>query len=340
MGQGLAGTMLAFEMLDRNIDFRIVSSPQKSKASLVAAGMVNPLVFKRLTKSWMADELLPFMQERYLRLEVLLNETFYYQKQILKPLSEQETELWKTKKGQPQFASYIGEILYSPPVDGISPAFAYGIVKGAGYLNLHCFLKRAEDFFLKKGMLIYDDLQIDALTGKVSGGKSKELEAEKIIFCDGYHFYRNPLFSFVKMYPAKGELLLVNAPGLSENFILNKKAFVLPVGDKRFKVGSTYEWDDLSERTTSKGKESILERINSIIAVKYQVEKHWAGIRPTIADRRPVLGKHPQFSNLFVFNGLGTKGVMLAPFFAQKMCHFVNGDEKALSIEFNVNRFV
>lgn len=110
VGQGLAGTMLAFEMLGQNLDFKIISSPLKSKASLVAAGMINPLVFKRLTKSWLADELLPVMESRYKYLESLLGERFYFPMDILKPLSKQELETWKAKKTLPDFEKYIGDI--------------------------------------------------------------------------------------------------------------------------------------------------------------------------------------------------------------------------------------
>ena len=338
VGQGLAGTMLAFEMLDRGINFRIVSSPKKSKASMVAAGMINPLVFKRLTKSWMVDELLPFMQSRYGQLETVLNDSFYFQKQILKPLSEQETGLWKSKKAK--FDSYIGDILDSSPIEGISPAYAFGLVDGAGYLNLKHFLKKAEAFFLQKKLLVFDDLQIDSSSGKAFSRISNRVTDAKVVFCEGYHLQKNPFFSFVKMNPAKGEVLLIHSPELSEDYILNKKAFVLPVGNKRFKVGSTYEWDDLTEQTTEKGKVSIVERLDALVDVEYQIEDQWAGVRPTIVDRRPVLGQHLQFPNLFVFNGLGTKGVMLAPKFAEIMANYLIEESSELPAEVDVKRFL
>jgi glycine oxidase len=121
------------------------------------------------------------------------------------------------------------------------------------------------------------------------------------------------------MNPTKGEVLLIHAPDLSEEFILNKRVFVLPVGDHRFKVGSTYDWKDLSEMVTENGKASIVERLNNLISVEYTIVEHHAGIRPTVSDRRPILGIHPEFKNISIFNGLGTKGVMLAPYFAKEM---------------------
>ncbi|MFV0592253.1 MAG: NAD(P)/FAD-dependent oxidoreductase [Draconibacterium sp.] len=338
VGQGLAGTMLAFELLERNISFSLVNSARKSKASLVAAGMINPLVFKRLTKSWMADQLLPFMANRYRELEQKQRASYYFQKKILKPLYAQEEQLWLQKQQITEFAKYIKSVLSGSPVEFMANSSAFGIVDGSGYLNLSVFLSMAEQFFRERDLLTELDFQPDEVVP--DHFETGEVIAEKIVFCEGYHLTQNPLFQFVKMNPAKGEVLQIYAPDLSEEYILNKRVFVLPVGNHRFKVGSTYEWDDLSERTTEKGKESIVERLENLLTAKYWIEEHWAGVRPTVADRRPVLGMHPAHKNVFVFNGLGTKGVMLAPWFAREMAGFLEGETKILPPEVDINRFV
>ncbi|HPF51254.1 MAG TPA: FAD-dependent oxidoreductase [Draconibacterium sp.] len=340
IGQGLAGTLLAFEMLDRGMSFHLVSSPNKSRASLVAAGMVNPLVFKRLTKSWMVDELLPVMKNRYRELEKLLQENFYFEKNILKPLSSQELLLWEEKKADSGYQDYIYKISENAVIDGISNAGSFGEVSGSGYLNLSAFLQRVESYFLEKELLTEATINYSDLTNEKGQFHIGEISADKIVFCEGYHLHQNPLFRFVKMNPAKGEVLLIHAPSLSEEYILNKQVFVLPVGEHRFKVGSTYEWDDLSESPTQQGKELILHRLENLIKVDYSIEDHLAGVRPTISDRRPVMGAHPKYPNIFVFNGLGTKGVMLAPRFAREMCMYLMDENDGLRGEINVNRFI
>lgn len=339
VGQGLAGTMLAFEMLDRGMDFRIINSPAKSKASMVAAGMINPLVFKRLTKSWMLDELLPVMENRYHELEKVLSDRFFFQKKILKPLSKQEKTLWKEKQQRPEFAKYIAEINDSPPIVGLTEMPAYGIVENAGYLNLADFLDTAAHYFRSKGLLLDEEWNFSTSETPDSGFRTAGFKARKAILCEGYHLHTNPLFRFVKMNPAKGEVLLVCAPKLSEDYIINKRVFVLPVGKHYFKVGSTYEWEDLSEQPTEDGKQSITDRLNDLITVEYSVADHRAGVRPTVADRRPLLGAHPEHPNLFVFNGLGTKGVMLAPWFAREMCNSLVNKDYILPEEVRISRF-
>lgn len=337
IGQGLAGTMLAFEMLRSGLNFKIASSAERSRASTVAAGMFNPLVFKRLTKSWMIDELLPVMDVVYPELETTLGCKFYFKKNILKPLSEQEMGEWRQK--QELLANYILKTVESSPVDGIKNAAGYGVVLNSGFLDLNSFLESSRKFFTERGFHI--DLLIDYSDFSVVDGQLQhdQIKAETIIFCEGAHVTQNPFFSFLKMKPTKGELLLVDAADLSDDFIINKDLFVIPVGNHQFKVGSTYEWDDLTESPTEKGRQSIIERFEKLVTVDYTVKNHWAGIRPTIHDRHPVLGFHPEYKNVAVFNGLGTKGVMLAPYFSREMTKLLTDKQFQINREVRLDRF-
>ncbi|WP_319590537.1 FAD-dependent oxidoreductase [uncultured Draconibacterium sp.] len=338
VGQGLAGTLLAFELHLAGVSVRIVNNPQKSTATRVAAGMVNPLVFKRMTKSWMVDELLPVMKKRYRVLEELLGERFYFNLPMIKPLSEQETALWHERKSDEKFAPFINEICESSPVDRVFESHAYGIVKGSGYLKTGLFLDAAKRFFQQKGMLIEADFSVQE--NDFENRVFQNIQFNKIVFCEGHYLKTHPLFDFIRLQPAKGEVLQIYAPDLSEEYIINRRVFVLPIGDHRFKVGSTYEWKDLTDIPTEDGKNSIVDRLKDLIHVDFSIEQHWAGVRPTVIDRRPVLGKHPQHEHVFVFNGLGTKGVMLAPYFANEMKVLILDGNYQIADEVNCKRFL
>ena len=340
VGQGLAGTMLAFEMWKNNLEFRIISSPEKSRASMVAAGLINPLVFKRLTKSWMADDLLPVMKKKYSELEELLQIEFFFEKDILKPLSEQETQLWLEKSKIPEFSKYIYSIERECNINALGHSFGYGKVRGSGVVHLTTFLNAAEVFFRKHNLIIDKTFTAGEINPGADTFTIENISASKIVFCEGYHITKNSWFGFVPLKPVKGEVLLIYAPNLSEEFILNKKVFVLPIGNHRFKVGSTFDWDDLTEMPTEMGMYSIVFRLENLISANYTIENHWAGIRPTVADRRPVLGFHPEFKNLMVFNGLGTKGVMLAPHFAKQMLSLLTIKNYSVEKEVDVRRFI
>lgn len=233
----------------------------------------------------------------------------------------------------------MGDISEESPIDYVNKSDAYATVNGSGYLNLSTFLQAAENFFKAKDLLIESEFCFENDTIQ-TGFPFGNISAEKLVFCEGSHLSQNSIFNFVKLNPVKGEVLQIFAPQLSEAFILNKKVFVLPVGNHRFKVGSTYEWKDLSERTTEAAKTSIEERLKKLISADYSIESQRAGIRPTVIDRRPVLGQHPENKNIFLFNGLGTKGVMLAPYFAKEMLRFLTENNYNLPAGVDVSRFI
>ncbi len=339
VGNGLAGTLLAFEMLYHGLDFRVLVSHDKSRASLVAAGMFNPLVFKRMTKSWMADEILPVMKKRYNELEDKLNEKFLFEKDILKPLSSQEKQLWKQRFLDNEFSEYIRSVESDRKFANVKEAGGYGVVTRSGFLKLSVFLNVAEKFFRQGNFIIDGSFPFEKYNPESKVFQFEKYNFNKIIFCEGYHVTRNYFFNFLPLKPVKGEVLEIYAPELSEEYILNKKVFVLPTGNQRFKVGSTYEWEDLSEIPTTEGKESIINRLNELISADYKVVNHVAGIRPTVSDRRPILGVHPNWDQLYIFNGLGTKGVMLGPYFAHQMIKMLTEKNYCVEREAQIERF-
>jgi glycine/D-amino acid oxidase-like deaminating enzyme len=142
------------------------------------------------------------------------------------------------------------------------------------------------------------------------------------------------------MAPTKGELLLISCDKLSQKYILNKKIFVLPIGKKQFKVGSTFDWNDLTEAPTPQGLKILKDGLEHLISEKYKIKDYFVGIRPTIRDRRPVLGFHPTIKNFAVFNGLGAKGVMLGPYFAKQMINLLTTNNFDVNPEVKIERFI
>ncbi|MFK7904191.1 MAG: NAD(P)/FAD-dependent oxidoreductase, partial [Chitinophagales bacterium] len=159
----------------------------------------------------------------------------------------------------------------------------------------------------------------------------KGIEAKKIIFCEGHQTRFNPYFDWLPFVPAKGELLIIEAKGLdleATERIAKNKITLLPLGNDRYWVGSTYEWKKLDEVPTQKYREELSSQLENTINVPYQIIVHQAGIRPSAKDRRPFVGLHPKYPNMGVFNGLGTKGVSLSPYFAHHFAaHLEEGEE-------------
>jgi glycine oxidase len=339
VGQGLAGSVLAYALMQNNQKVLVVDEEAASSSSRVAAGLCNPVVFKRLTKSWMIDEVLPVAKAFYRNQETLLTDQFYYDVPLYKLFVDQkEQEFWRQKSNEPHLFDWIDdkveqpfdELLMKSPF-GASKTLQSGFLKTAKWLDtFRNFLKGKEAYLNAK----FDYEKIILNENDISW---KGYAAKKIIFCEGYQSIHNPYFDWLPFKLTKGEVLTVNFKNLKIDHAINKGAFVLPY-DGNYKLGATYNWDEIDNNPTAEGKEQLLKRAARFINDEVIVLEHKAGVRPTVSDRRPLLGIHPEHSQLAVFNGMGTKGVMLAPYFANKMVDLILKNE-ALPSEVNINRF-
>ncbi len=343
VGQGLAGTILAHTLLNQNKTITIIDSPDLSKTSKVAAGLYNPVVFKRLVKSWLAEELLGHMNEFYPKAQELLNAKFYFKKNIVKPFSEEhEKVLWLKKTGE-DIGKYLSKTIETGFLtDIIHNRIGTGEVVEAGNIDTNVFLDESRNFFKANNILLEEEINYDLLTISENSITYKGITANKLIFCEGHKATSNPYFSWLPFKLTKGETLTVRIPELHlqnvASKVLNKGVFILPLGEGLYKVGATYEWEDLTETPTEKGKLFLIDQLSKLLKVPFEIIDHQAGIRPTVKDRRPLIGLHPDYPSLGIFNGLGTKGVMLAPYFAQQFADYLE-NSTPMNKEVDIERF-
>jgi len=323
VGQGIAGSMLSWFLAKEGKSFLIIDNHNPSSSSNVAAGIIHAVTGRRIVKSWMADALIPFAKNTYSELEIFFGEKFFHDIHVLELLSTaKEFNDWQMRSEADGMNEYIHTAgrkdLYN---DSLKPFFAKIEIKQSGWVDMSKLIKAFRNHWLDKKVLLNEAFDKDELILKEGKVIYKECEADKIIFCEGYLAQQNPLWKALPFIPTKGEILTIESSELNLEHILVKSIFILPLGNNLFKVGSTYEWTDLNENPTQAAKDKILKQLDEILNVPYKVIDHKAGIRPSVKDRRPFLGLHKDFPQAGIFNGLGTKGVLLAPFFAN---HFVN----------------
>ncbi|MBK6832840.1 MAG: FAD-binding oxidoreductase [Bacteroidetes bacterium] len=335
VGQGIAGSVLALELIKRGKNIIVIDNASLSTSSRVAAGIWNPVVFKRLTKSWMIDELTPCLNEFYSSAEKILGVKFLEERKIAKLFTEeQEINLWK-KKVTEDMHDYLSEDILEMHEPTSSK---YAIVKQAGNLDTSVFLTATSQCLKVKESYLDETFNHDELKINASGVSYKNILAAEIIFCEGHLVKNNPHFNYIPFKPAKGDVLTISCKQLDIDFILNKGMFIMPLGNHLFKCGATYNWQDLTDVPNPAGKEELVAKLKKLISYEFEVIKHEAGVRPSVIDRRPVIGAHPTHSQLKIFNGLGTKAVMLAPFFAKQLCDYLM-EGKELNGEVDVKRF-
>lgn len=342
VGQGLAGSILAHTLYKRKLDFFVIDKPGLSTCSMVAAGIWNPIVFKRMTSSWMAREVLPVMHELFSGAEQLLGQKLLSRRKIMKFFTEkQEAELWVKKV--PGLYEFIDGKIYDSfelNIDGINkPRAGFSFVQAAGNIETVKFLEGTRNWLIKKNCFLGEFFDRGALEKIAGGYKYKDIFAEHIVFCRGYTEQENPDFNFVKFRPAKGEVLTFECPELETEHILHKGVFILPLGNGYFKCGATYEWNALSQVVTNDAQRALEEKLRQVVKLPFKVVDRSAGIRPAVIDRRPVIGEHPVNKNMWLFNGFGTKAVMLAPYFANEWINFTEGIG-GINPEASIQRFI
>jgi glycine oxidase len=161
---------------------------------------------------------------------------------------------------------------------------------------------------------------------------------EVVIFCRGFA-PDDPWFGGIRFNAAKGEMLTVRVSGLHETRTVHRGIWLSPLGDERFRVGATYTWEPLDSIPTSEGRSEIESKLRAFLKLPFEVLDHRAAVRPVIDAGYPVLGRHPRHPRRAYFNGLGSKGSLLAPFFANQLAMHLCG-EGDIEEAVNVARFL
>ena len=339
VGQGIAGSILAHQLIKADKRVLIYDTPEKNYSSMVAAGLFNPITGKRFVKTWKADLLFPFLDDYYRKLEIDLQSKFFSHIPIFRPfLTIEEKNEMISKTNLRELGAYVDQILhFSPGNIHINNDLGGLFLRNTGYLDIPCLINALREFIRSKGDLREETFEYEQLEILPKGIRYKDFTAEKIIFCEGAHASNNPFFRWLPFRPVKGEILMID-PEIQIDFIYNRKIFILPYKEGLSKVGSTYTWDYSDVLPTEEGKKYLEEKLNQISQVKYNVVGHFAGIRPATKDRRPFVGMHPDYPSIGIFNGLGSKGVSLGPYFAQQFVGYLLKD-KELDKEVNINRY-
>ncbi|MBM3439413.1 MAG: FAD-binding oxidoreductase [Bacteroidetes bacterium] len=333
-GQGIAGTVFSYLAMKAGYSVHVADVALPGMSSKVAGGLINPITGRFMKKSWMAETLFPCLNEVYKDMDALLGIESFQAMPILRLLeNEEEQKRWEEKRLLSDHQPFMSaSSAFEHP--GLLPHHAAAYILQGGWLDTGLLLKHWRDYLIKQNT--FSELQV--LPSDIAKGRWNEIEFRHLIFCEGYHGHYNPFFPGIPLNPAKGELLLVEIPQAEWHFVINKHLLIIPLGNQLYKVGATVEHtDDLQLLDTS--LEELETKLKSIVAYPYHIRDRLVGIRPTVRDRRPVLGASTAMEGVWMLNGLGTKGVALAPYMAKHLLqHIVS--KAPLMQEVNWKRFV
>lgn len=319
VGSGIAGICFAETALQNSKSFLVVDD-FSSSSSKIAGGLYNPVILKRFSQVWQAKAQLDFALPFYAAIEARINSKVDYKIPIYRKFASiEEQNNWFQAADKPNLTPFLSTNIIHRQYQSITSEFGFGEVLQTGYVDTAVLITSYADFLIQNNLFrneTFDYAQIEFLEDAVI---YKDIQAKHIIFAEGFGLHQNPYFNQLPLDGTKGELLIIKAPNLNLDVVLKSSIFILPIGNDLFKVGATYNWEDKTNKPTAEGKQELVDNLKEIIECDFEIIEHFAGVRPTVKDRRPLVGTHSEHQNLHVLNGLGTRGVMLGPSLAKAL---------------------
>ncbi len=338
VGSGLAGISFSEIALQNNKSILVLDNNSQN-SSKIAGGLYNPVILKRFTEVSQAKNHLPIMNDFFSNLEKKLNCKVNFEMPILRKFfSIEEQNNWFFASDKVNLAPFLSTNIISRKYAGIDSPFGYGEVLQTGYVDTALLLKKYKEYLIENNWFLEESFDYSLLQEGGNSIQYKEISARNIVFAEGFGMHANPYFKDLPLDGTKGELFIIKAAALDLDVIINTSVFILPLGNDLYKVGATYNWADKTDVPTEEGKTELIEKIKEILNCDFEIVEHLAGVRPTVKDRRPLVGTHSKHNSIHILNGLGTRGVMLGPALAKALFENIEF-QKPLDREIDIQRF-
>jgi len=338
IGQGLAGSILAWQLMQCGQRVIVVADQSAASASRVAAGLFNPVTGKRLLLQDDAETVIQTALSFYDQLEQRFKQQFFHNKEMLRILrNEKECDIFNQRSQDSAYAPYLGDTCTTPAF--LKAEHGIFAQRKTGYLDTNALLDCLKNLFVAHKSYIescfrHDDLVIKEVTVLWHG-----IDARRVIFCEGFMATNNPWFNWLPFQPAKGEILSFTSDQQLPEQIINAGKWLLPVSDGSYKTGATYDHNLSNIEPSKAGKSELIEGLQHLLSspLNFKLVDHQAGVRPNTRDKRPFIGTHPSQPQLAIFNGFGSKGSMLIPFYAERFVSHLS-DGSAIPEEADISR--
>lgn len=333
VGDGFAGYFFAHQLILNKKSF-VLFGAGKEGASKISAGVVNPVVLKKFTTFWLAQEQILYLRQMMEEIETYTGRNYLISEPIGRILhDETERKLWTAKAQTETLKPFLdpdfhhSEVLLNP--------FGTGRVLQSARIDVAGFFEDLTAYFSQNDILRNQTFEYE----KLSANAYKNYTFKNIIFCEGMGVLENPFFAHLPLEPNKGHHLKVSlSKELREKSTFKKKHFLFSINDDLHYYGGTYDRDSLDAKIDDTAVAQLQNGLAEFYPFPFEVKEVKYGFRPTVKDRRPLLGAHPRFSNFFVFNGLGARGILNGSYFSKVLYEHIE-EGKNLPAEVDVRRF-
>ena len=338
VGQGLCGTWLSYYLQRAGKPFLLMDEYNKSSASRVASGIINPITGRRLVKTWMIDEIMPFATSAYEEVGNIIEKNIITHCPVIDFFSAPDIQIAFEKRFKEK-TPYLSTV---SDEDSLRKYFNFdfkaGMIDPCYWVDINTLLEHWRNQLKENNILIEEKFNEGELIITKDGIQFRKIHAKEIIYCDGVAAMQSKFFKHLPFAPNKGEALICEIPDLPSTNIYKKGMSIVPWRENLFWVGSTHEWKFEHPSPTKIFYDRAVHWLQSFCKLPFKVENHLAAVRPATIERRPFIGFHPLYPNIGIFNGMGTKGVSLAPYFAKEFADYlISGNN--ITPEADIKRF-
>lgn len=366
VGQGIAGSLLAAALIAQGKTVLVIDNRHHEASSVVAGGDVNPITGQRFVKTWKTEELRAAMLIMYRDIWLLAEntaknegenqteneevyESFFQERSILRVLhNAKEHNDWQARAAWEAWNGYIGDAQTVDMADfgaTFKDGFAIAEILQGGKVDLQNVLHTIKTYLLKSDSLLFNIFNYKYLFNEEKGVKYIDTNgdiilAKSLVFCEGWQGIHNPYFNYLPFQLSKGEALVISIDKKYNfgHFIVKNDITISRLNSGLYWVGATNSFEFVTSKPTENGRAELLTRLQNVLKIPFEIVEHRACLRPTIKDRRPLVGQHPTHKNLYILNGLGTKGASLAPYLVDELVHFLL-QNKTLDKDIDISRY-
>lgn len=318
VGQGLCGTFLSWNLCKSGKKVLVIDASRPNSSTKLASGVINPVTGRRIVRTWEIETLLPFAWEAYTQLGKDIRQDIIKQCNILDFHPTPQMEL-AFRNRLPEETEYL-RVPENPDAWRAYFDFPFGIgeINPCLLIDLNAMLTGWRKELAAQNALIESKFQLSELKVESHRVSYGQWEAEKIIFCDGTDGFENPYFQILPYAGNKGEVIIASIPDLPRHHIYKQGINLVPWKEDLWWIGSNYEWDYQDLDPSQAFREKVEQQLKHWLKLPYNIVDHQAAVRPANMERRPFVGLHPVHSSIGVFNGTGTKGCSLSPYFGHQ----------------------
>jgi len=333
VGAGLAGSMLAWRLIQAGQHVHVINNPKFLSASRVAAGMINPITGQRLVLQNNIEQLLPVALKLYTTLAEYFGQSFFFAKPMLRHIqSDKERLAFEKRRSDERYKDYLGTL----SADG-----QHFWQHHTGYLDTNRLLDCLHQYLLERACLQTTQIKPTDISVSDDSIQFQGIHAKRIIFCEGWRGQHNPYFKYLPFQAAKGDIINGQSKTTLPSHIINQGKWLLPMDAHHFRLGASFEvGEHLDEQNSQLATHELMQALQHM-PVDFDaitITEQQSGIRPCTLDKQPFLGFHPKHTNIAIFNGFGSKGSLLIPLYSKQMCSHII-DNTPLPKHADIQRF-